>query len=247
MSEKYREIFYGNYVKLQAGKLHTFSIEEYERFSRFYARKYTKFLPGEKNARIGDIGCGAGFFLYFIKKLGYTNFLGIDNSLKHAEFARSHGLNIKIEDMFKFLESHSDEFDFIFCSHVVEHLKKSEVIDFIKLIHASLKPGGKVIICTPNANALFGFAYYSGDFTHETAFTPLSLRGIMEACNFKVIGLYPEWPVAVDFQSTVRVLVWALLKPLITGLFLIQSGTDLWRSGNLLLENFFFAVGEKIS
>lgn len=247
MSEDYREIIYSKYVSLQAGKLHTHSVEEYERFNKFYAKKYSMFLPKDKTAKILDIGCGPGFFLYFLKKMGYTNSLGIDISMEQVALAKSQGLDFKLENMFEFLKNHKGEFEFIFCSHVVEHLKKIEVIDFLGLIYASLKPEGKVIICTPNANSLFGFAYHCKDFTHETSFTPLSLRGIMEACNFKVIGIYPEWPVAVDFQSTIRSLLWTLLKPLVIGLFLIQSGTGLWRSGNLLLENHFFAVGVKVS
>ncbi len=241
----YRDKIYNNYVKLQSSKLHTHSLEEYERFSKFYSKKYSKFLPNDKLARILDIGCGPGFFLYYLKKEGYDNAIGLDLSAEQIDLAKSFKLNAHVGEMFDFMSNNPSEFELIFSSHVIEHLKKKEVIDYLTSIHKCLKSGGKTIICTPNANALFGFAYHSGDITHETSFSPISLRIVMEACGFRDIEILPEWPVAIDFQSTTRVILWNIIKPIIKALFVIQSGTDLLRSGNLLLENYMFAVGRK--
>lgn len=243
--ELYRQKIYNNYVRLQSSKLHSHSKEEYERFSKFYSKKYKHFLPKDKASKILDVGCGPGFFLFFLKSLGYVNAVGLDLSTEQIALAKSFGLNAQRGEMFEFLNQHPAAFELIFSSHVIEHLKKNEVINFLTSIHNSLKPGGQAIICTPNANALFGFAYHSGDMTHETSFNAMSLRSVMEACGFHQIDIQPEWPAAVDFQSTIRVILWNIIKPLIKAVFVIQSGTDLLRSGNLLLENYIFAVAKK--
>src|SRR3989442_10586296 len=56
----------------------TFSAQEYEMMSEFYSSNYAPYLPDKKDARILDVGCGAGHFLYFLKARGYTAMTGID-------------------------------------------------------------------------------------------------------------------------------------------------------------------------
>jgi hypothetical protein len=177
-----------------------------------------------------------------LKQQGYTNGVGIDLSEEQLKIAKSYGLNVHKEDLFDFFKSNAGQYELIFSSHVIEHLTKNEGVSYLMGMQSCLRSGGKVIVCTPNALSMFGFGYLGGDITHEVCHTPMSLFGLMEACGFKMIGVYPEWPVAVDFNSSVRVILWNIIKPLLRGLFVIQSGTDLKRAGYLLLENYMFAV-----
>lgn len=242
---EYRDRIYLKYVTLQTGRMHSHSLEEYDRLTKFYSKKFMKHLPRDKNARILDLGCGAGFFLYFLKKNGYSNALGLDTSPEQIQLAKSLGLDVLEQDMFLFLREHVSDFDLVFSSHVIEHLNKKEIIDYLIGIYNSLKIGGKTIICTPNSSSLFGFAYYTVDLTHETPFNPISFRTALEACGFKQVQIYPEWPAGFDFQSTVRVFLWNAIKPFIKLLFIIHSGRDYIKAG-YLFENYMFAVGVKI-
>ncbi|MHA1791633.1 MAG: class I SAM-dependent methyltransferase [Promethearchaeota archaeon] len=101
-----------------------------------------------KNARILDVGCGAGFFL---KKLGPgKNQFGIDISrlfLKHAKihapWAKFSRCNVKS------LPFDDDYFDMVVCNDVLEHVFYPTRV--LKEIDRVAKPGkNKIIISIPN-------------------------------------------------------------------------------------------------
>lgn len=69
---------------------------------------------------------------------------------------------------------------------LVEHFKKSEVLELMRLAHKALRDGGFLLLRTPNAESpLFGRFY--DDFTHETPFTRSSLRQILASLGFQFL------------------------------------------------------------
>ena len=93
-------------------------------------------------------------------------------------------------------------------NYIIEHLKKDEVLDFLDMIHNSLKPKGHVLISTFNSLSLFSGSIRYGDFTHEQGFTSGSLLQVLSACHFKNIKVSGEEPVIHDARSFIRVVLW---------------------------------------
>lgn len=64
------------------------SVYDYEKISQGYEEIYYDALPQNKNAKILDLGCGMGFCLYWLKRKGYENIIGIDLSAEMVEVAK---------------------------------------------------------------------------------------------------------------------------------------------------------------
>ncbi|MGE5329734.1 MAG: class I SAM-dependent methyltransferase [Deltaproteobacteria bacterium] len=100
-----------------------------------------------QNVSILDIGCGFG------ESLGYHHSRGCDaygieadeNILKVAE---RFGYNIKV-GVFEAEQYETDFFDYVTLDQVIEHV--ANPVEFLKDIATVLKPGGVVIISTPNS------------------------------------------------------------------------------------------------
>jgi cyclopropane fatty-acyl-phospholipid synthase-like methyltransferase len=205
-------------------------------------------LPENKEARIIDVACGAGHFLYFLQQEGYTNTQGIDLSEEQLEVAGKMGVgNLQKIDIFEYLPRYSQEFDFIIANDIIEHLNKDEVLKFLDIIYASLKIDGKALISAPNAQALLGAGKVFIDFTHEQGFTPGSLSQVLCVCNFKDVKIYGEKPVVHDFKSAIRTGLWSGVKKILKFYSAIESGTGrgLWKYP-VIFEPRIFAIGKKI-
>lgn len=243
----YRERCYASYAKQMRTRF-SLSKEEYELLSKGYKKRFADILPPDKRATIIDVACGAGQFLYFLKKQGYTNVKGIDLNGESLECAKRMGVTDALKaDIFKYLPGQKAAFDVIIANQVIEHFTKDEALTFLDALHASLKDNGIVILGTPNAASLFGSMYVNIDFTHETAYTPASLAQAMLVAGFEEIRVLGEGPLAFDLKSFVRAALWQGVKGLMKSYMAIAHGTGrgLRPGQGLILEPAFFAVGKK--
>lgn len=98
-----------------------------------------------------EIGTGAGFFLKAAQRAGW-DVDGIEVSATAAEFANSR-LNLRVNHQEAEELSYPEKsFDVVVMFEVIEHLFwPSRVLDSI---HQVLRPGGLLVISTPNYNAL---------------------------------------------------------------------------------------------
>ena len=78
-------------------------------------------------------------------------------------------------DAIEFLRAHAAEYDLVTAFDVVEHFRKDELFDFLDALFGALRPEGRAIFQTPNAESPWGMAVFYGDLTHEMAFDPKSL------------------------------------------------------------------------
>lgn len=225
--EYYKKNLYDNYVQSLWKDVHSFSRQEYDFYAKVIRKKFLKFLPQNKNASILDCACGAGHFIYFLKKEGYINAVGIDLSDQQVEMCRSIGLNNVLKaDFFEYLQDKKDKFDLIIAFDIIEHFKKNEVLNLLRFIYDALKNDGKVIIKTLNAfDPFFGKRLYD-DFTHEQAFTDLSLKQVLFIAGFnKDINIIGDKPVVHDLRSLVRSILWEGIKSVLKGFLLISEGS----------------------
>jgi 2-polyprenyl-3-methyl-5-hydroxy-6-metoxy-1,4-benzoquinol methylase len=57
------------------------------------------------------------------------------------------------EDAIDFLEQNRAYFDLITGRDIIEHLQKPEVLHFLDAVLLALKPGGRLVLQTPNADS----------------------------------------------------------------------------------------------
>jgi len=164
----------------------TFSKEEFSKAGIFFDLNYGKYLPKDKTSPILDLGSGAGHFLYYLTRNGYTNFEGIDISRSQVEYCRENiSKNATCADAFEFLPKKENTYEYIVCNDVLEHIPKDKVIQFLKLVHAALKPSGTFIVKCPNAGNPFSLNLRYKDFTHECAYDETSLSQVLYLGGFR--------------------------------------------------------------
>ena len=108
-----------------------------------------KFInPSDK---ILDYACGSGNFLGSFENLSNCS-IGVDISAKQINYA-----NDKYGDSAKFIKlnnfdinSYTGKFNSITCLGLIEFIDKVEVNELIEKFYLCLKPGGRLIITTPN-------------------------------------------------------------------------------------------------
>ncbi|HJY98748.1 MAG TPA: class I SAM-dependent methyltransferase [Patescibacteria group bacterium] len=143
-----------------------------------YFKKYTR---KAKKPKLLDLGSGKGNHLVGFKRLGISTY-GLD---KRREFLKVPG-NIPVRycnfesDRFPFKTAY---FDFIFSKSVIEHV--SDIEKMMKESYRVLKPGGIIVIMTPDWSS--HFKYFYDDYTHKTPLTRKGLQNVLRLFGFDVI------------------------------------------------------------
>jgi len=233
-------------------------IDFYNNYSKYFKREYTstqyeKFIPygryilnlafpPDKNIKILDLACGIGGYLKVIHDNGYTNITGVDTSEEEIDFAYKNGLTSLIRnDIFSFLENSSAmEFDIVLALDIIEHFEQEEVLQFMSEANRVLKPQGKLIIHTPNAEAIFGSKIRYADFTHEVAFTQNSIKQVCTFAGFKTVTSYEDRPLLYSFLGFLRRIVWEVLCFQYRLLHAAETGTF-----KVILSQNFLTIAEK--
>ncbi len=108
-------------------------------------------LEAREKGRLLDVGCGNGSLLVQMRQLGW-DVAGIEPDGKAVSVARERfGLEVfqgSLEEA-KFPNEH---FDAITMNHVIEHVQ--DPIGLLKECRRVIKPGGKIIVVTPNIQSL---------------------------------------------------------------------------------------------
>jgi 2-polyprenyl-3-methyl-5-hydroxy-6-metoxy-1,4-benzoquinol methylase len=208
-------------------------------------------LPVERNARILDVGCAAGFMLHDVRGLGYQNVSGFEPDEKLAAIGRANGLEISSGiSTTEFLAKHVCAFDVILLMDVLEHMPKGEQIDLLAAIYRSLKPGGRIICSVPNAGAAIASFWRYNDYTHHDAFTADALSFVLEQAGFQGVRCDgPEFfprPRFTFWIPTARSVAWWLrcwvrLRQRAT--YIAELGWD--RGRTVILTPNLLAVAEK--
>lgn len=171
--------------------LNDLSDKGYENAARAYHALYGKFMPKDNNARILDIGSGAGHFLYYLKKRGYRDYYGIDLLPAQVEYCKKITDKVEVADLFDFLPNKKVAYDLIVMNDLLEHIPKDKAIQVLKLVNESLDKGGVVIMKVPNMANPFGLLGRYMDITHETGYTEHSLRTALRAAGFPDVACHP--------------------------------------------------------
>lgn len=221
----YRKHIYDKYASVvqDAGLL--FDCAGAEHWGKACSTYLRGWLPSKEDSAIIDVGCGRGWLLYFLKGRKYTNICGVDISPEQVQLAKQICENVTRVDAIEYLTNKSPAvFDLIIGFDLIEHFRKDEVIRFLDVCHKALRPGGRLILQTPNAESPWGLMIRYGDFTHETAFTPHSIEKLLLLSGFSNIECRQTGPVVHGLLSLVRFLLWRFIWACLALWNLVESG-----------------------
>lgn len=196
-------------------------------------------FPPSRDAVILDLGCGHGLLIHAARAAGYRNVQGVDSAPEQVAFARRLGIEgVREGEALATLGTlPADSQDAIVCFDVLEHLSDDELVALMDGVRRALKPGGRWIIHTANAESPFFGRVRYGDLTHRRAFTRTSLRQVLGASGFADVRCYEDAPVPGRPGGTVRWILWHMLRLFLMLPLLAESGADARRailSQNLL-------------
>lgn len=166
-------------------------------------------LPPRAGARVLDVGCGSGVIAdYLAARVERVD--AVDANPAAIEYARSAFTKPNLHfhrgyvDELAFAE---ETFDQAYCLEVIEHIYEPQVRVLLAKLARLLKPGGRLLVTTPNYHSLwpliewgldaFKLAPRMKDHQHVLKLTRARLRavgqaaGLEEACIGRFCGLAP--------------------------------------------------------
>ena len=157
----------------------------------YYDKYFKQHLRLSNDKKILELGCGIGESLYFLKKSGYENFLGVDISEEQLSICQKY-VTTKVvhKDVLSFLKKHDHKYDLIVLLDLIEHMGKDKIIQFIELLYKTLNENGRILLRTPNMGSLFGLQSRYIDFTHEVGFTEESIKQVFNQSEFSKVQVY---------------------------------------------------------
>jgi len=224
--ERNKELF-DEYLSSSFKQANILTKEQYEKASDSFEVSYGKLLPEDKGAAILDVGCGTGHFLYYLKKKGYKNFLGIDISPQQIEFCKENiSEKVKLANGLEFLKDKNRIYDVVAAHDLLEHMPKEKILFFVDVVYNSLKKEGIFIVRVPNMSNPFSLDSRHSDFTHEIGFTAKSLYQVLWSGGFRDIRILPPKIISVhSFRNFVRRILVNILHKFIRFLYYIQDFT----------------------
>jgi len=171
-------------------------------------------FPPDVNATILELGCGHGALIHVARQMGYRNLHGVDVSSEQVAAAKRLGIEgVEQDDVMEALSAQGDRsLDCVVAFDLIEHFTKTELVGLVDEVCRVLKPGGRWIIHTPNAESPFGNRMLFGDFTHELAFTRTSLAQLLLSSGFSSVSCFEDQPVPHGIKSLARWVLWKVFR-----------------------------------
>ena len=173
---------------------------------------YVEVLAGSRH--VVDLGCGRGELLQLLTEHGVDAY-GVDLEPDFVELVRSKGIRAFQQDIQAHLNGLAvGEVDGIVMSHVVEHLKSSQIYALVQRAADVLSTGGTLVVETPNPESLqAGSINFHRDPTHRRPVHPDTLAFLCESAGFGDVeirrlamvpatALLPEPPSTADGTLT---------------------------------------------
>lgn len=171
----------------------------------------------DNNVNIGDsvleVGSGLGYFTHALNKAGYKAH-GVEYSETATNFAKKYfGDFYTCGNIEEYAKTHKEQYDVVIATEVIEHVENP--ISFIGAFLEVLKPGGKIIITTPNKDVHPRGTIWETDHApkHLWWFTEKGLKAIAQNFNkdfycvdftdYKKNKLY-NIPIGVAFEAPNR-------------------------------------------
>lgn len=212
-------------------------------------RRVLDCLPPGPGLSLLDIGCFAGSFLSLADEKRFSNQLGVDVILGQIEFASAHfGTSSRRFQHIASLEQLNqltETFDCITLIEVIEHLQVDEVRLTLKKAADLVKPGGQLVMTTPNYISMWPLleflinktSQFSYEDQHITRFHYFNVESKLKAIVPEFFDLFQ-----IQFKTTTHFIAPFLARISMNFADRVSQLRDhrSWRHpfGNLLLLSF---------
>jgi SAM-dependent methyltransferase len=167
-------------------------------------------VPYRRRGRLLDVGCGVGDLLAQMTQLGWQA-EGVEIDPAVIEVCRARGLTVHKGTLYAqhFPDNH---FDAVTAKHVVEHMH--DPCAFLRECARILKPGGQLVMLTPNLDSLghqkFRAAWMALEAPrHLVIFTRASLQDAAARSGLRVVRAFTTarpsgfiWRVSSELRKT---------------------------------------------
>ncbi|MEY3983376.1 MAG: hypothetical protein RL160_933 [Bacteroidota bacterium] len=212
----YRQLLYANYHTTQSGRASGTDREAlFTRERLQFSGEILPLMVGlNAHAKILDMGCGSGSLLSALNQAGFIDTLGIDVSPEQVALAHELGVpGVQQGDVLEVLRNSRAQFDVITGMDIIEHFTKNELVTLLQAAHEALKPGGIIILRTPNMDAPIASVFAYGDFTHELLLNASGAQQVMLAAGFQQVQTLPSWMHTDGWlKEQIRKYCWKLLS-----------------------------------
>jgi len=183
------------FVNRDAGKEAPGYVDYFEQCTPAVNQEYFSILrrhaPPTVPVDLLDVGCGPGGLLHEARAQGWKA-TGIEISRWAAEKGKAQGLEI-IEGTLHSARFTNGAFDVISMFDVLEHLPHPR--EYVSEIHRVLKPGGTLVIETPNIKGFFVRHLYQAASVmvkpraHICLYAPETARRLLEGAGFSRVHI----------------------------------------------------------
>lgn len=133
--------------------------------------------------------------------------------------------NVHSGDTFEYLSS-GQSYDMITMFSILEHMSRDEAMELLDIVYKSLRPGGRLILVTPNADSPFASHMRYGDATHEVIYNQGSLSFLLKVCGFTDCRAFETGPVPHGLVSGIRWFIWKAIAGLLSFYRLVEGGNS---------------------
>lgn len=170
-----------------------------------------------------DVGCGSGLVSSFMADHEGVTVTAIDSNQSALDFARrkfqKHNLTYTM-GLLDELALPPQSFDKIIFLEVIEHISEKQGAEVLKTFYKLLKPGGIVVVSTPNKNSLWPLLEWALDFfkvvpslaegQHEFLYTGKQLEEKGTQAGFtridkRTINTLAPWLALINWKLAVMV------------------------------------------
>lgn len=168
-------------LEISISNAHYTAGTEFERTSKQYMRAM---VPASPALRILDVGCGTGLNAASFAKSGHQ-VVGVDISPVAVEKYCARGFEGHVCDIeSERLPFEASSFDLVYASEVIEHCVHT--FSFLKELNRMLRPGGQLLLSTPNSafwpyRAMELLGHTATDVQHPGHVRFFSRRGLSKA------------------------------------------------------------------
>jgi len=152
-----------------------------------------RYLSAVPQGRLLDVGCGSGEWLVTMRELGWQ-VEGVDFDSGAIKVAKQNGLEACIGSLEQ-QQYPASRFDAVTLNHVIEHVP-DPVLTLSECCRI-LKPGGKLVLCTPNGSSL-GRRLFKEDWRglepprHLHIFSTTNAVRLLELSGFSRVRVVPQ-------------------------------------------------------
>lgn len=167
-----------------------------------YIPLVTPVLQALPQAPALDLGCGRGEWVQLLARLGHPS-LGVDSNTAMLQPAEAADANVHCQDIFTFLaEQPPEHYALVTSFQVVEHLPPDQLLQLLLHAWRVLRPGGMVVLETPNPENLQVAAYsFWMDPTHQRPLPPPLLLNMAQHAGFVDCHIHRSSPWPADQQA----------------------------------------------